>query len=261
MLTRECATEAQGTAEAARIALSLHRTIMSRVVQAAVPYVNFLLSKLYSSHREERERMARELHDRAAHAVGVGLQNLELYEVYTDREPERARQKFQAAENALREALQTIRQLSAELRGSACSRGLEYALRQYLQVNVPPDVDVSFSSEGDTSMLMDEVSEELYLVLREAVRNALVHGKPSAVRVDLRLTDAELRAAVGDNGEGFDVDTLQLLDDNGTPSPAGVGMASMRERLDLLGGTLTVSSVPGVGTIVKAQLPLSRALS
>jgi signal transduction histidine kinase len=262
MLTRECVTEAEGTPGAARIAVSLHRTIMSRVVQAAVPYVNFLLSKLYRAHREERERMARELHDRAAHAVGVGLQDLELYQVYAAREPERARQKFEAAEDALREALQTIRQLSAELRESVGSRGLEEALQRYLRANVRPEVDVSFSSEGDTSTLTGEVREELYLVLREAVRNALLHGHASAVRVEVELTDSELRAAVGDNGKGFDVtDPLEVLDDDGTPSPVGVGLASMRERLDLLGGTLTVSSDLGVGTTVEARLPLSRAPS
>jgi signal transduction histidine kinase len=262
VLTRECVSKTDGAAGAARMALCLHRTVMSRVVQAAVPYVNFLLSKLYSSHREERERIARDLHDRAAHGVGVGLQNLELYEAYADREPDRAAQKFQAAEDALREALQTIRQLSAELQGSACARGLEYALRRYLQVNVPPDVEVRFSADGDTSTLMSEVCEELYLVLREAVRNALVHGKASRLRVHLQLTNVELRAAVGDNGKGFDVaGTLQTLANNGTPSPVGVGMTSMRERLELLGGTLTVSSAVGVGTTVEAWLPLSRTLS
>ncbi len=259
VLTRECVTEAEGPAGAARMALNLHRTIMSRVVQASTPYVNFLLAKLYSSHRDERERMARELHDRAAHAVGVGLQDLELYDVYLAREPDRAREKFEAAEEALREALQTIRQLSAELLDSVGSHGLERALRRYLRASVPPDVEVSLSAVGDTSTLTREVSEELYLVLREAVRNALVHGHASAVQVDLELTNGELRAAVADNGTGFDVaDTLKLLDEDGPPSPAGVGMTSMRERLDLLGGSLTVSSALGTGTTVEACLPLSR---
>jgi signal transduction histidine kinase len=262
VLTRECTDPADAVGGATRVMLRLHRMIMARVVQAAVPYVNFLLSKLYSSHREERERIARELHDRAAHAVGVGLQNLELYEIYSGRETDRAAQKFQAAEDALREALQTIRQLSTELRGSACAQGLEHALRRYLQLNVPADMQVRFSAEGDTSMLMDEVCEELYLVLREAVRNAVLHGKASTLSVDMKVTDAELRAEVGDDGIGFDVaGTVHRAVDNGNTSPVGAGLISMRERLELLGGTLTISSEAGVGTTVTARLPLSRALT
>jgi len=259
LLTQECVAEAEGSAGAAKLALTLHRAIMSRVIQASTPYVNFLLAKLWGSHRDERERMARELHDRAAHAVGVGLQNLQLYDVYRPSEPDRAREKFEAAEAALREALQTIRQLSAELRESVGSQGLEQALLRYLRANVPREVEVDFSVVGDTSSLTREVSEEVYLVLREAVRNALVHGQATVVRVDLELTDSELRAAVADNGRGFDVtDILKLLDHSGSPSPASIGMTSMRERMELLGGTLTVSSAFGSGTTVEARLPLSR---
>jgi signal transduction histidine kinase len=262
VLTRECVTEAEGGPGAARLALTLHRTIMARVVQAAVPYVNFLLAKLYSSHREERGRMARELHDRAAHEIGVGLQGLELYEVYLATEPDRAREKFQAAEDALREALRTIRELSAELRESVVPHGLDPALRRYLQANVPPEVEVSFSAEGDTSTLTHEVSEELYLVLREAVRNALVHGHADALRVELELNDGELRATVTDNGAGFDLgETLRAAAGDGLPSPAGVGMASMQERIDLLGGTLTVVTALGTGTTVEVRLHVFRAFS
>jgi signal transduction histidine kinase len=262
VLTRECIDPADAVDGATRMVLRLHRTIMARVVQAAVPYVNFLLSKLYSSHREERERIARELHDRAAHAIGVGLQNLELYEIYCGRETGRAVQKFQAAEDALHEALQTIRQLSAELRGSACVQGLEPALRRYLQLNVPADVEVRFSAEGDTSMFMDEVCEELYLVLREAVRNAVLHGKAGTLSVDMTVTDAALRATVSDDGIGFDVaGTLHRAADEENTSPVGVGLISMRERLALLGGTVTISSEIGVGTTVEARLPLSRMLT
>ena len=261
VLTRECVSEAEGAGGAARLALNLHRAIMVRVVQAAVPYVNFLLGKLYGSHREERERIARELHDRAAHAVGVGLQDLELYAIYLTRDPDRAREKMAEAEDALREALQTIRELSAELRASVGPRGLEAALRRYLQANVPPEVEVSFTARGDTTRLPREVSEELYLVVREAVRNALVHGHASAVHVDLELTDSELQAVVGDNGKGFDVDeALRALDSEGATTPAGIGVTSMRERVDLLGGTLHVSSALGVGTTVEVRLPVSEAL-
>jgi signal transduction histidine kinase len=239
--------ESPDSVAAVDAAIDLHRTMMDRVIRASVPYVDYLLGKVSSSHREERNRLARELHDRAAHAVGVGLQSLELHRVYAAADPDRAGEKLDAAWQALHEAMQTIREMAGELRESVGVGGLPRAILSYLQANAPPDLDVGFSVEGDLSRLPADVSDELYLVLREAVRNALLHGRARSVRVRLAADGGELRAEVADDGIGFDPRTA-----------AGVGVASMGERMQLLGGTLTVTSAPGRGTGVQTRLPLPR---
>lgn len=234
------------------IALSetLHAAIMLKVGIATVTYADFLLKKVHNSHLEERHRMARELHDRAANAVGVGLQNLELHDIYVNDQPERSAAKLETAKSALREALRTVRALSAELGSAVGDEGLVAAMRKYLKASVPPDIDVHFASSGDDQQVPDTYREEVYLVLREAVRNALVHGDPSRIEVRLDVEDHSLHGVVRDDGDGFDVVTA-------VRERSGVGLTSMRERMALLGGSLTINSASGQGTTVDVctQLP------
>src|SRR4051794_13472820 len=75
--------------------LLLNREILKRMAIAARSYVNLLLDKAQNSHRDERRRLSRELHDVAAPAVAIGLQNLELFDLYSESDPERAPQKLQ----------------------------------------------------------------------------------------------------------------------------------------------------------------------
>ncbi|PPK63134.1 histidine kinase [Actinokineospora auranticolor] len=242
-----------GTADPrAVIALSeaLHAAIMRRVGVATISYAGFLLKKVHNSHLEERHRMARELHDRAAHAVGVGLQNLELHDIYINDQPERSAAKLEVAKGALREALKTVRALSAELGSAVGADGLVAALGRYLKVSVPPDIDVRFTCSGDDQTVPDTYREEVYLVLREAVRNALLHGDPGRLDVCVDVEARGLHGVVRDDGDGFDVARVRQED-------RGVGLTSMRERVALLGGTLTITSAAGRGTTVdiRVQLP------
>lgn len=228
--------------------LLLNRALMDRMIVAAASYVGVLLTKVHRSHLEERYRVARELHDRAAPAVGVGMQNLELYEVYRAGDPDRAAEKLAAAREALREALGTIRSLSAESRASVGPDGLEQALARYL-CNVPDSIQATISTSGDLTLLPQAHSEELFLVLREAVRNAVLHAQPRTVTVELHVTDLTLLGQVHDDGRGFSVDDVLAR-------PSGIGLMSMRERVGLLGGALTVTSRPGSGTSVLVRVPL-----
>jgi signal transduction histidine kinase len=256
---------------AVQLATGLHRALMARVIRASVPYVDFLLSKVSSSQRDERARLGRELHDRAAHVVGVGLQSLELHRVYAATDPKRAGEKLDAAWQALHDAMQTIRELAGELRESVGSGGLPRALLGYLEANVPPDIEIGFATNGDMSTVPADVCDQFYLVLREAVRNAVLHGKPTSLRVRLEVAGGELTARVTDDGVGFDAPTTPggslpggSLPGAGTGTAelagGGVGIASMRERMQLLGGTLLLSSAAGGGTTVEARLSLVRPL-
>jgi signal transduction histidine kinase len=89
--------------------------------------------------------------------------------------------------------------------------------------------------------LQAELEEALYRIVQEALNNALKHARPSAVTVTLRLED-RVELEVADDGAGFDA--------NAAAGGAGIGLHSMRERAENLGGTLTVHSAPGQGTRV-----------
>jgi signal transduction histidine kinase len=232
-----------GNAELLTATNALHESIMLRLGQGAVSYANFLRRKVTTSHREERYRIARELHDHAAHGVGVALQDLELHDVYADQDPLRARVHIDNARTALHEALDTVRQLAQDLRESPTrSGGLEKVLSDYIASRVPLDIRTTISVTG-AEHIPDEVCEELYVVLREAIRNVVLHARPRTLEVIVVAAGGEIHATVRDDGQGFDSDAALAARD-------GVGLSSMRERVELLDGTLTIEPVITVGTTV-----------
>jgi len=95
------------------------------------------------------------------------------------------------------------------------------------------------------------VATQVYLAMREAVRNAVRHSGCSCIGVTLSVRDGKLRGLVEDDGEGFDPEALAKA----MPS-WGVGLRSMRERAEMLGGTVHVDSEPGAGTRVELRVPL-----
>jgi len=129
--------------------------------------------------QEERERISRELHDRVAHTMGVVHQSLQLFEAHRERDPEAAERKLELAKRMAAEAMKDTRDLSQALRASdGTEEGLELeeALSKLLSEFVPPEMTHGLSVEGDEGAVPGEVREQLYLVLREAVRNAVSHS-------------------------------------------------------------------------------------
>jgi len=233
-----------------RAGLLLNRAIMDRLCVASMSYVDYLLQKVHNSHVEERRRIGRELHDRAASSVVVGLQSLDLHEVYLAEDADLAGAKLQLARQALAEALQVIRHLSAETRDTVGSEGLRQALESYL-VSSPPGIRTEVVASGDLAALPGPYAEEVFLVLREAARNALSHANPSTVSIELRMNQGALWCCVRDDGDGFDPNQP-------ASGRVGIGLVSMRERVALLGGSLELLSKPQRGTSVEVSVPLAR---
>jgi len=234
--------------EVATVALAIQESIMERVAESSVSYVGYLLRKIHESHADERRRIGRELHDRVAHSIVVAFRNLELYEMYRGRDPSRAREKLELAKSTAQEALKSARGLSSELRSSVAEEGLEVALRDYLRLVVPSHVEAQMLTEGDESLLTPDIRDELFLIVREAIRNAVVHSEPGRITVAVSAVRGRVRAMVEDDGRG--------LDSRGDSD--GTGLASMAERAALLGGRLSLESPQGGGTRVEVSVPLPR---
>ncbi|MFV2013548.1 MULTISPECIES: sensor histidine kinase [unclassified Micromonospora] len=235
---------------ATRISKLFHEAIMARVAVGSLSYVTFLMTKLQESRQEERRRIARELHDRVLHGMSLTLHRLDLNRHYAEHDQARARANLDSAVEYLGEAVRTVQQLSAELRRCVGEEGLASALREYLKVTTPPSVRVSLRITGDAKALPPDTTEELYLILREAVRNALRHAAPRRLDVTVNAAATEVRAVVSDDGRGFD---------SSGPYRAGGGLPSMRERALLLRGRLSVVSEPGRGTRVEVRVPLMKS--
>jgi PAS domain S-box-containing protein len=197
---------------------------------------------------EERERLARELHD----SVTQSLYSLTLL-AEAGREQTQAGALEQAARYQLRvseiaqHALKEMRLLVHELRPPLLEKeGLVGALRQRLEA-------VEGRAGVKTRLLVDElanlpaaVEEGLYRIALEALNNALKHAAASSVNVCVRTQDGRIELEVTDDGIGFDPD---VMDDRG-----GMGLSSMRERAEKLGAALTIQSAPGKGTQVLIRI-------
>ncbi len=237
----------------AEAALVLHRVIMSRIASGAVSHTGFMLKTIRDSHRAELARLARDLHDRTAHTIGVAIQNLELHEVHARRDAALAQEKLHRAREAMRQALDSVRRFSAELRITVRPDELEQALTEYLAANAESNVLTSVKITGSSATLPGEVCGEVYVTLREAIRNALVHSGTTQLGVTVEISESRLHARVSDTGRGFSVEEA-------TKAGKGIGLSSMRERVQLLGGALRLYSRLGHGTTVDISIPLGRVL-
>jgi PAS domain S-box-containing protein len=195
----------------------------------------------------ERDRISRELHDRVAHSMGVAYQNLQLYEALAEKDPERAHNKLHTAKEMSKLALEQTRNLSMELRRSETENGLVPALQDLLEVAVPDDISANLSASGAESLLPDHQRGQLYVILREAVRNAVRHSGCRHLTVGVDITPEEVSGYVEDDGRGFGR--------NGD-GENGLGLRSIKERAALLHGTARVYSSPQGGAGVRVLLPL-----
>jgi signal transduction histidine kinase len=236
--------------ETAAVALSIQEIFMERVMRVALTYANYLLEKAHESHVDERRRISRELHDRVAHSIMVAFRSLELYEVYRGKDRSKAQAKLELAKSTTHDALELTRSLSRELRSTSAEEGLEVALSELLSISVPQGIRSWVLVEGDESLIAPQVvRDELFLILREGVRNAVTHSVASTITVEVNITENEVKAAVEDNGRGFEPGE----EATGT---GGTGLASMEERTSLLGGNLNLASEPGKGTRIEIFFPL-----
>jgi signal transduction histidine kinase len=195
----------------------------------------------------ERKRISRELHDRVAHSMGVAHQSLQLYEALAEIDPVRAHGKLHTAKEMTKTALEQTRNLSMELRRSETGTGLIPALQDLLEVAVPDGVGVELSTSGAESRLSDHQRGQLYLILREAVRNAVRHSGCRRLTVGLHITSEEVSGYVEDDGSGFEGNG----EDRG-----GLGLRSIRERAALLEGTAEMYASQKGGAGVQVHLPL-----
>jgi signal transduction histidine kinase len=225
--------------------LVLNESISTRVRVAMNAYTSYLLERVEQAQVDERLRMARDLHDRLGEGLSVALRQLELHEISGQHDPLTSAPRTAIAKDALIETMDRLRRLTSDLR-QATVKNMETALVAYLD-SIAADAEVRLRVSGDEAWAPPAVIDEAYLIIREALRNALTHGAAKLVLIGITIAPHELDVWVEDDGGGFEA----------ASNPTGTGIAAMRERAASISGRLTLVSAPGQGTHVGLRVALT----
>ncbi|HSJ55958.1 MAG TPA: GAF domain-containing protein, partial [Anaerolineae bacterium] len=198
---------------------------------------------------EERNRLAREIHDALAQGLTGIIVQLEAMERLAERRPEQALASLQRAKDLARRSLQEARRSVSGLRPSSLEdMTLAEALRARVEGLASENgLHASFGSSGARRVLSPDVELNLFRIAQEALVNVQRHAQASAVHVQLDYGHAHVRLIVEDDGVGLDTAT--------DGAARGFGLTGMKERTALLGGEIVVSGEPGQGTRVQVIVP------
>jgi signal transduction histidine kinase len=203
------------------------------------------------AEEEERRRIGRELHDEAGQSMLLLRLQLEMMERDA---PQLLRPRLAETRAIAERAVAELRRLVAALSPAVLERlGLESALRQLaarFQKTHPAGLRLRISTAAERLPMPNQ--EVIYRVAQECLQNIAKHSGATHVNISLHTADKSIRLSVADNGAGFCAETARH-------QPMSFGLAGMRERAALLGGTLAVRSAPGEGARITLQLPRSSA--
>lgn len=240
------------TAELARTNQALTSEVEGRKIAEAAR--QDLLRRLATAEEDERRRIARELHDQMGQhlaALGLGLKSLRDGSPTESPAGRRLRQLQDLTDNLGRE----VHNLALELRPTALDDlGLRTVLTNYAEEwSGRSGVEVDFHGNGaQRGRLPSEVETALFRVVQEALTNVLKHAQARHVSLILQCSASQVLLIVEDDGRGFDAEAGLKA----TGAGDRLGLLGMRERLTLVGGSVTVESTLGNGTTVFAQVPL-----
>jgi two-component system, NarL family, sensor kinase len=234
--------------------LRLLRTI-GDMLGVAVERARLDARRLESAQTEERNRLAREIHDTLAQDLSAVIFQLEAAEALLAQAagPERVQRSVTAALDLARKGLDEARRSVLDLRAAPLEgRTLPVALATLAEeADTGNGPAILFEMGPAQPPLPPAVEVGLYRIAQEALQNALRHAGASRVILRLEAPPGRVRLTVQDDGRGFDT--------SGESSADRFGLVGMRERARLLGGGFQIESSPGAGTRITADIPLLRS--
>ena len=200
---------------------------------------------------KERNRVAREIHDTLAQGLGAISIQLELVRDSLAADANGAQDHLNQARNLVRSSLADARNAIWNMRAQVLEQGdLAEALDRILQqITNGTNVKCRLTQSGQARRLAPQVENGLLRLGQEAITNAVRHGRPTEVLVELEFGAKSVKMLVRDDGIGFNVKCPP-------PSESGFGLLGMRERAEQLGGAMNLRSHPGRGTEIRIELPV-----
>jgi signal transduction histidine kinase len=205
--------------------------------------------RLITAQEEERTRIARELHDDLSQRMAVLQISLEQFKQGMPDISSKAKQQLHTIAETAREVSSDIHSLSYQLHPARLELlGLVASLKGFCgEFSAQHKIDVQFLHNNIPGQIPKDVSLCLYRITQEALQNVVKHSEAAAAEVELSGQSEEIELCISDSGRGFDVESVKRA--------AGLGLVSMRERLRLVGGHLSIESEPSRGTRICVRIP------
>jgi signal transduction histidine kinase len=235
------------------VGMALENTRLYREVEAKRKVMDHLMSRLNTAHEEERARIARELHDSVAqsllkiiYAAGFALD-------YLKEDPRLAVDEVEEVQQRAKDCLRELREIMANLRPTSLDiLGLRETITRYAeQFEEEYAISTTVDLKGLES-IPTSVELAIFRILQEELTNVRKHSNAESVKIRSEASQGDLMLMVEDDGVGFDPEMLAAEQESGKH----LGLMAMRERAELLGGELTVHSIPGMGTRVTVRIPM-----
>jgi NarL family two-component system sensor histidine kinase LiaS len=206
---------------------------------------NLLQARQELATLEERNRLARDLHDSVKQQIFAVAMQIGAVKVLLKRDLVAAEVRLNEADKLVRQAQQELTALIRELRPAALEgKGLAAALRELtIEWAEQTGIVANLQVEG-TQTIAAVVEDSLFRIAQEALSNVQRHGNATVVQMTLTIANDSVTLSVRDNGHGFDPTQQKRT---------GVGLLSMQERMRALGGDVQLESAPGEGTLVVAH--------
>jgi two-component system sensor histidine kinase DegS len=214
--------------------------------------------KIIKAQEEERQRVARDIHDGPAQSMSNVVLKAEICEKLIDVDLEKSKYELQQLKRIVRECLQDVRKIIYNLRPmSLDDLGLIPTLERYIATfNEESGIKATFKTRGHNDELKSIISLTVFRLTQEALNNIRKHADAKNAVVSLEfLEDDRLMLHIFDDGKGFKVEKSKNKRSDMT---GGFGLISMRERVELLNGELTINSEPGKGTRLSMMIPLTQ---
>jgi signal transduction histidine kinase len=212
-----------------------------------------LLRKLVVAQEEERQRLARELHDETSQSLTALMVSIETALRAPATSPEEVIERLVNIKPRVQELLAELNRIIVDLRPSILDDlGLLHAIDWYAESRLKPlGFNVHVWTVGQERRLSSEVETMVFRIAQEAITNVIRHASPKHVNIGLSYRQSHTMLIIEDDGVGFDLEE-QINNGNGRDR---FGLMGMQERALLIGGDLQIKTKPGAGTRIFLEIP------
>ncbi len=211
--------------------------------------------RVIEAQENERQRLARQIHDGPAQSLTNLILQADICERLFDVDPAQARVELGNLKNAVNATFQKIRDFILTLRPMMLDDlGLVPTLKQYVQdFEEKSKLSTNFAVMGHETRLPSYSEVTVFRMIQELLTNVQKHAHATYVQVSLDFQDSMVVAIVEDDGSGFDVNEVL----SNTQPRRGLGLSTIQERTEMLGGTVQIESRIGRGTRVRIEIPVA----